>query len=244
MRQPGHNLCYTAQNGPHGHLRSADQDDRQAKAARGSEFGRGAHAAGVLRDHMGDAMALHQCGVIHRIKRAAGYLDRGVRQRQRRLRFIDQPQQVVVLGFGRELGEVLFTDSQKHLRRGLGQSVDGFTNSPDVNPSVTLARLPGRAFKGAEVHARCFASLHCIGAHLRCERVGCIDDMGDGFGFQIGCKPVHAAKAANTGGQRLADRLGRAAGIRKHRIRAGFGERLGERRSLAGAAQKKDACHV
>jgi len=244
MRQPGNNLCHAALDGAARQLGSVDHNDWQAEAARGRELGHGTDAAGVLGHHLGNAMALHQRGITGRIKGPASDLHRRVRQRQGRIRLVHQTQQIVVLGLGRKLAEVLLSDCQKHPRGHLRQRIHRAVDAVHMDPIVALARLPGRTFKGAEWHTRRHTGLDRIGTHLRGEGVGCVDHMGDGFGREVSRQAFGAAKTANTRGQRLADRLGGATRIRKHRIRACPGQGLGQRRGFGGAAQKKDACHV
>ena len=193
---------------------------------------------------MGDGVALHQRAVARNVKRATGDFDRCVRQRQGRVWFIHQPQQVMVLGFGGELGEVLLADGQKHPCGRIWQRVNGSVDTVHMQPVVAFARLPGRTFKGTKRHPRRGAGLHCVGAHLGCEGMGGVDHMGDVFGLQVGRKPLGTTKTADARRQRLADGLGRAARVGKHRIQTRLGQGLGQRRGFGCAAQQEDACHV
>lgn len=244
MREPGQNLCHSAQNGAFRHLGSVDHDDRQAKVACGSQLGRGPGPTGILGHDMGDPMLTHQRRICIDVKRPAGNFDGGIGQRQRGLGRIDEAQQIVMLGLARKRGEVLFANRQKHPCAVLRQRLHSLFNTAHVNPDIPRPRLPGRPFKGAERHPSRPAGQHGMGAHLRGKRMGGIDHMSDLFGRKIALQTINAAKAADPHRQGLPHWLGRASRIGKDRILSALCQDTGQLRRLSCAAQKKDACHV
>jgi hypothetical protein len=65
--------------------------------------------------------------------------------------------------------------------------------------------------------------------------VGRIDQMGDALRAQIGCQPLHPAKAAHPRRDRLRARVFRAPGIAERRAKPVRGQEAGQFARLAGA---------
>jgi len=240
MTQPRQHLWHRCHDLPRRQGWSVDHNDRKAQGTGGQYFGRSAGAACVFGDDVGDAVGLQQGRIMRHIKGAARDDCGGVRQGQRG-RWIYQPQQVMVLGFGGKGREGLLADGEEHPPGRIGQGDDGGRNIGNMGPVITCLSLPRRAFQGEELHAAGKAGRNGISAHLCCKGVGGVDDMGDVVGLHIFTQARHAAKAADAGRQGLGHRVGRAPGIGKHGVDADGREGGGEVAGFGRAAQEEGA---
>ena len=203
MIKPGHHFSHLCQHAPRGQLWPVDQNDRQAKAARGDQLGLGPRAACVFGNDMADAVGLQQGKVLGRVKGATRQHNRAIGQRRRAGR-IDQAQQIVMRAGGKAC-KVLLANRQEHPCGLIGQGGDGAVYIVDMGPQITFTRAPSRTLQADQGHAGAGAGLDRIAAHLGGKGVGGIDHRVNLFGAQIGYQPVNAAKAANAGRQGLGD---------------------------------------
>lgn len=247
MAKPAHDLVHRTQDSSVGHCGPIDHYDRQAQPAGSDQLGLGPNAAGVFGDNVGDAMLTHQGFVLCRLKRATGDNDRAPGQRQSRFGFIDQPQQIMVLGrCGKEV-KVLFTNGQKHPRRTRRQGRGCSLERGHMGPVIAHARLPCGPLQCAQRYARLSTGGHRIAAHLRGKGMGGVNHMAHSFTADVVDEACNATEPAQPLGQRLGHRARGTAGIRKdgltpgHRMR---GEVPRQLRGLRGAAEKKDVLHV
>lgn len=241
--QPDHDLGHAAGDRAGWHLWPVDQDGRQGKVTRSRQFRFGPRATGVLGDDHVDLVLLEQGKIAFDGEGASGDHRLRIGQGQGLGRGIDKAQKIVVLrGLG-EGGEGLAPDGQEDATRGFAQGCDGGVKVGDMGPVVPVARLPWRAFKGDQGGSRCLAGGDGIAAHLRGEGVGGVDDMGDGFGFEVMSQPVGATKAAHADRQRLGDRSFGATGVGIDRVHASLGQSAGHLCGFGRSAQKKDARH-
>lgn len=241
MSQPRQNLVHAARQMARGQGGPVDHNDRQMKHPRSSELARSASATCILGDDVSDRMVTHQHRIARHVKGSARDDRAGLTQRYRA--GIDKAQQVVMLWPAGECGKVLFADGQKDTRRLVGQGGHAGIDIRHMGPVVARFRLPRRTLQRNHRGACQVAGLHGIAAHLGCERVGGIDDMGDGIALQIAHQTIHAAKAADPCRQGLRHGSVGASRIGKHRIRAALSQTLRQSASLGGAAEQKDACH-
>ena len=247
MPKPAHDLVHRAKDHSVRHSGPIDHNDRQAQSAGGDQFGLGPNAASVFGHNMGDAMLTHQGFVLCRLKRATGDNYRGLGQRRNRFGFIDQPQQIMVLGRGGKEVEVLFANRKKHpcwsRRQGRGCGLE----RGHMGPVITHARLPRGPLQGTQRHARLCTGSYGVVAHLRGKGMSGVNHMGHSFAANVIDKPCDSTKPAQPLGQRLRHRARGTASIGKdgltpgHRMR---GEVPRQLRGVRGAAEKKDVLHV
>lgn len=241
--QPDHDLGCAAGDGTWGDGRAVDQDHRKGKVAGGGQLGFGPGAPGVLGDDDVDAVVLQQRKVAFGGEGAARDDGMGVGQGQRFGRRVDKAQKVVVLrGLG-EKAKVLATDGEEDPARGLAKGGNRGFKVGDVGPVVLRSGGPRRAFKGDQGRVGFGAGGDGIRAHLRGERVGRVDHMGDGFGLDVGLEAFGAAKAADADGQRLGDRGLGATGVGIDSIHPRLSQGAGHLCGFGRSAQKKDARH-
>ena len=241
MRQPRHHLDYLRHHMPRGQGGAVNQNDRNLQRAGCLQLGGSTCASGIFGNDMTDFVPDHQGFVSLHLKRPARQNDGAIRQRAG-IRGIDQTQQIVVR-FGCKTAEVLFADGEKHVRWGIGQSLNRRVDIGNIDPLIALARNPSRALQGDQGHIGQAAGLNRVSAHLRCERMRRVDDRADAFRPQVIVQSCDTAKATNPDRQGLAHRMIGAPGIREHRIRTRSGQGTGQQAGLGCAAQQKNACH-
>lgn len=242
MIKPRQNLVHAARQLARGQGGPVDHDDRQMKRPRSTQLGRSARAASILGDDMGDRMIPHHGCIARHIKGTARDDRAGLWQRHGS--GIDKAQQVVMLWPAGESGKVLFADSQKHAGGLVGQGIHCRCDIGHASPVITALRLPCRTLQCDQCGVGQAAGLHGVAAHFCGERVGGVDDMGDGLVTQIVRQALDPAKAADPRGQGLRQgRIG-APRIGKYCIRAGVSQTLRQGAGLGRAAKQKDACHV
>lgn len=220
-----------------------DQDHWQTQHAGRIEFRARATAAGVLCHDHPDPVFTQQRSVGLDIKGTAGDDRLCTWHWQRGLGWVNEAQQVKMLGPRGKGGKVLLADGQKDPRRCLGQRSAGCSEIGRMGPAIPLPGLPRWPFERTKNGAGAGAGGNRVGAHLGGKWMGRVDHMGDRLSRKIGLQPLDPAKAADAGGQWLG--LGRAgaAGIGKHRVIAARGKSGGKGAGLGRAAQKQDACH-
>ena len=240
--KPSQSLRHAIDLWPVGHKGAVDQDDGQGQGASSVKLGSRSGAASVFGDDMGDAVGLQQIKVALQRKRAARDKGRGLRQGQGG-GMIDQPQKVMMLGLCGEIFQVLPPDGQKHPCGGVGQGCDSAGHIGHMVPKVALHGLPRGAFKGYKRGFGQDCGLHRVVAHLGCEGVGCVDQVGNGILAQVIHQPHHPAKAADALRQGLTEgRLG-AACVGKDRVNPLICQGFRQTRRLGCAAKQKDAGH-
>lgn len=223
--------------------RAVDQNDRNPQGSGRFQLSLRPHTTRVLGDDMGDAMGLKQYQIIRLGKRAARNDGLRVRQGQRPLRWIDQPQKVMVLGARGKGRKVLLANRQEDPRRVRGQGFDSGLNVRHRLPAIPRTGNPRGAFKRTEANAGLRGGGDGIAAHPGGERMGRVNQMADLFGPQIVHQPRDPAKPADARGQGLGHRGGGAPGIGKDRLNTRVGHGPRERCCFGGSAQKKDAVH-
>jgi hypothetical protein len=227
---------------PHRHKWPADHHHRQCEVARGLDFGRGRLAPGVPgHDDVGAVVRQHGA-VAGAVERPARHDDLGARQRQRRPRRIDQPNQISVLRMRCEGFEMHPADAEKHPTRRRAERFGRSLEIVDLDPAVAMPALPRRAVERQQRHAGHGAGGNGVGADLRRERMGGVDDARNLFGAKIVCEAIDAAEAPRPPGNRRRRRVFGAAGIRQYRVDARIlRHHLREPVGVGGAAEDQNA---
>lgn len=185
-------------------FRAVDHDHGQAKAARCGDLCNRTAAAGILGNDKVDPVVLHQRRIALCSERSPidGHSAGG--EGQRRVRRIDQSQNIVMLRVRRELGQMHPANSQKNAGRGSLQRGNRPCDVRCMGPEIAVLRLPRGAGQGNKRHTRLGTGGNRIAAHLCGKGMGGVDHMGDRFGFQIADQPGLPAKSADAQWQRLA----------------------------------------
>lgn len=242
MTKPAHHLIHLPRDVSSGQQRAFDHHDRQAKLARGVKLGPRAAAPGILGNDMADAVLAQQGEITGQIKRPARNHRLRIRQRQI-ARWIDKAQQVVMLGPGGKIGEILLADGQKHPRRRLRQGRDSARDIRNGAPVIAVTAYPSGSLKRQQGQARRATGRNRVPAHLRGKGMRGINDMGDILGTQIGAETRHAAKTAYAGWQGLSHRGQCAPGIGEDRVNALRRKAAGKGRGF-GRSPQKEYAHV
>jgi hypothetical protein len=128
-----------------GQGRAGDHEDWQAKGARGDQLGLGAAAACVFaHDHL-YLMGAQECFIRRSGEWPAIDQDMVIGQGRGRLWRIDQPQDIVMLGLGREGGQVHPPKRQQDAPGRGGEGRDCGGDICHAVPAIPRLRLPGRA---------------------------------------------------------------------------------------------------
>lgn len=227
-------------HGP-GARRAVDEDNGQAKGARGGDLAVGGLAPAVLgHDHL-DAPGGEQRALVGLGKGASG---------EERLRAgrqvggrdgLDAADEVGVLRRGAEGRDLLPADGEQDApgRPAEGRRRRGHVRHAD--PAVAGARLPRRALQDDEGNGRCGRGPRGVFRDPAREGMGRVHENGDGVGAEPVGEAVRSSEAAHAnGGGRKLGRAGPAGeGKRDPEARAG-GKAGGERPGLAGAAKDED----
>lgn len=243
MSEKCHDLPNGLRDRAAGQAWPVDQDDRKPEDARGVQLCPRAAAAGVLGNDKVDAMFPEERKVPLKVEGPAGDDGGGIRQRQRILERIDEPQKIVMLWMSGEDRKVLLADGQENARGQHGKGRRRGRKIGNAGPAVAGRRLPGCALERAKGDARPGAGLDRIQAHPGGERMGGVDHMGDPFRRKEPGKAGGPAKAADPRRQRLGDRRAGPAGVGKDRVDTSLRKMAGKLACFGGAAQKKDARH-
>ncbi len=243
MSQPVQNLCDIRQFGPLRQGRTVDHQHRHAQRPSCIQLGTGTGSACVLGHHQLDAVLPHQRLIILKGERTARDNHIAVRQRQR-ARFINQPQQIVVLGLGGKVLKMHPTNRQKDALRRTGHRGNRTVDIGDVLPSVALLRRPGRAGQRCQCHSGFATRCGGVPAHLRGKGMCGINHMGHRMIPQIIRQPFGAAKPADAYRQGLRARIFNAPGIGIGGWNALFGQGFGQRVGLGRAAKDQEVCHA
>jgi len=244
MTEPKHDLGHACRPLPVGQLRSLEHNNRQAKFARGIDFGPRACCAGVAGNDPFDSAQTHHRQLAGKREWPARYDDFGILQRQRLIRWIDEPQSIGVLLLGAERGDMLPADGEKDTSAFDGQCRDSRSDIIYLDPVVTGCFGPWRTLKRDKLGSGRRARADRVAADLRREGMGCVDDVRNSFPMNVFGKPARTAETADPGRQQL---FGRGAGA----SRVGIGraqpcarDSVGKQMSVAGSAQYEGAYHA
>lgn len=223
--------------------RSRDHDDGQAEFACRHQLGARAIAAGILGNDDLDGMFVQKRPVRFDRERSAIDDDAVTRQGRRRLRLVDEAQQIMVLRLRGEGGEVLTPERQHHASGGTGKGSHRFIDIRYIAPVVARFARPWRARQGDKRYAGLIRGFAGIGAHRGGEGMGRIDQMRDSVRLQKMGEPFRPAETADAHRDGLGAGICDPSGIAQHRRHAGIGERGGESTGLARAAENEDVGH-
>lgn len=219
-------------------------EDRQAQDARRVEFGVGAPSSRVLGHDDVHPMPAHERQIAAHIEGTARN-DHRVLGQWRRLGWrIDQSQDVVMLRLRREFAGMQPADSQQDAFRRPGQGRDGAIDIGHRLPAIAGACLPGGSRQRQQGNTGLLRGGLRMPAHLRGERMRCIDEMGDRVLAQIANEPRDAAEAADPYRDRLRLGLTHAPGIGQNGCLPAFGEAAGQSAGFGRSAQDKDVAHA
>ena len=199
---PAQNLRHRRDFGSIRHKRPVDHNDRQLQGAGGIKFRARTGSTRVFGDNLADPLALKECQIAFKGKRATGDDGLGIGQGQR-ARWVDKAQNVMMLGLYGELFKLQATDGEKDSGRRIGQSVNRRRHIGHATPEVVGGRNPWCTLQRQQRQTGDFGGLNGMAAHLSRKRVGRVDNMADGLGVQIAHQALDPAKAADPLGQGL-----------------------------------------
>lgn len=244
MIKPIHNLLLRLQNAAPGQGGAVHHDDGQLQRARGIQFRTRTNAAGVFGDDHVDGVALQQRAIPGQVKGTGGDFKRVVGQGNWGFGLVHKAQKIVMLrGFGEKI-YVLFANRKKDTTRLVSKCGQHAGVIRDMLPGIPFTRLPGRAFKADQWRVGLGNRHERIARHLRSERMGRINDMGDLFRMDVINQTADTSKAAHTGWQGLAARGIGASGVGKDGICTAFRQMARQARGFGRPAQKKDFLYV
>ena len=243
MTEPAQHVVNVPRHVSFRQMRSVDQDNRHSKFARGHKLCPRPVAAGILGDHIVDAMRAQQAQVTLGCEGATCQHELRLRQRQRGGGRINETQQVGVLPPGGKGCEGLFADRQEYAGRRIWQSRNGSLGIAHVLPVFAGFCDPWRALAGDERRSGPGAREDGMTAHLRRKRMRSVDHVSDPLSLEITDEAVDPAETADARRQRLRGGHRRATCIGEGCCDAGIGQLAGDPARLARAAEKEDVCH-
>jgi len=215
-----------------------------SRTVAGDQLGLRAGSAGILADDQLRLVALHQGGIAGRVKRSAGHDNIAVGQGVR-FGFINQTQQIAVLGLARK---TLQMHPAKRQKNPFGRAIKGSDSGVDIadlTPLITLARHPGRTGQSGQRYPGPGTGENRIAAHPGGKGMGGVDDVGDGIGAQVFHQAGDAAKAADAHRNRLCPGSANPACVRKNYPDVPGGHQFGQRAGLTCSAKdQKGLGHV
>lgn len=217
-----------------------NHDDRQGQIAGGVQLGAGTFATGVFGDDDFNVVEDHKVAVGRESERPSGDNRCDILKGQF-AGLVDEAQQVMMLRLGGERVEILATDGEENLGRRVGQGGDGGGDVGNVRPIVAVNRRPGRAVQGDERGFRGLTGGDGVVGHRGGKRVGCVDNMRDFSGLQVGDQAFDAAKPAGALGQGLRGGGVGAASVGIGGVDLGIVQGLCQQVRLGRATKQKDA---
>lgn len=240
MIQPMHHLVDVMRLHPWWQEGAVDEDHRKPQLARGDQFGLRTPSPGIFADDYVNGVVLHQSDIAIGGEGATIQDDAMVRQARSACGRIDEAQEVMVLGLRCEGIHMDAAQGQHDVARGPRQRRDRRVNVGNHSPAVPRTGFPWRTGEGDMRNARLACGGDRVGADLRGEGVGGIDQMGDIIVAQVARKPVGPAKAAYTDRHWLGFWPFHPPGIAQGRPHAALRQRGNQRARLHCAAQDKD----
>lgn len=230
-------------NQPVGQVWSVDQDHRQVQHPGRRQLGIGTAATGILGHDSVDVMGLQQVRIAVSGKGATGDDNRCVRQRQRAIGWINQPEQVMMLGLAGKGRQMYPANRQKHPARRASQRFCRACHIGHLGPAVAGALKPRWPLQRDQGNTGGQGGIDRVVAHPGGKGVGRVDQMSDGVVTQIAHQPFGAAKAAGAGRYWLLARIGDTPGIGQGGGQTGAGAGCGQQACLGSAAQYEDIRH-
>lgn len=243
MSEPGHHLPDSGNRPPFGHFGSRNHDDRKTELARRINFGSRTVSPGISRDNPFDRFGTHQGEVAVHSEGPACDDDVGLGQRQRAAGFIDEAQDVGVLGLGGKGLQMLSPDREKHACRLVWQRPGRSAEIRDIEPAVRFANVPWRSHEGYQWRCCAGTSGNRVAADGTGEWMGGVDNMRDAFVTQVACEPFRASITSRAHWQWLAHRNLGTACIRVDRFNSDAGQSICERVRVTRSAQNEDTGH-
>lgn len=243
MSQPVQNLIDRRQLVPGRQTGAVDHQDGHIQRPRGIQLGARARAACVLRNNQFGAVVFHQRNIV--LNREGPTRDNYISVGQRYcFRFIDQSQQIVMLGLSREILQMHSTQSQKHAPSGTVKRRYSCRDIWHMLPAFALLRAPGWSGQSGKRNIRSVARGDGIGAHLCCEGVRCVHDMRDGVIADVSGQPVDSSEPTHANRERLRARIVHAPGIGVDCVHPPFGKDASKGVGLGRAAKKQEFGHA
>ena len=240
MSDPVQDLFNGADFGSLRRVGPVDHEDRQAESAGGIDLGAGAFAAGIPGYQKIDPVRFQKVTLFRLRKRPPINDDIVMWQRWALLRDVDESQEIVMLRRGLESRNSRSPDGKENPPGRTAKRPGGFGHARHSGPAITRAGRPRRPGKRDHRHASGCTGRDSIPAHLRGERVGCIDQVRNGMVLEVGGQARCAAKSAGSGWQGLCDGIRNATGIGKRGAQAHAVDVRRKGARLGGAAQDQE----
>lgn len=241
MIQPVQHACYVMYLRPRRQGRAVDHDHWQAQRAGRCQFRRSPGSASVFRHDQINPVRLHQRTVAFRGEWAAIDDHMRLRQGQRGLGWVYQPQKVEMLRLGRKSGQILPPDGQHHAARAACKCSNCTRDIGHLMPIIFRLRTPWRAGQGQIGQGLGAASSQSVAAHLSGERMRGVDHMGDLLGVQIAAQSFDPTKAAYALWKGLAQGAFDATGQREYAVNPGLCHGFAQGTGFGGAAKDEKA---
>ncbi len=245
MIQPIQYGLWGEQRMPIRHGGPVDHDNGHIQRTGSGNLGIGPGAPRILGNDQVNLVGPHQGQIIFDAERTPVNDHMGVRQRQRRLWRVDQPQQVKMLRIGRKLCQMHPAHGQHHPLRRAVQGRNGARDIRHMGPAVAGFCDPRRPRQSHQRNIRHLACLDRVHGHLNGERVRGVDHMGDVVDADVFGQPLWPAKPPNALGQGLADRAIHAPSERNRSRQATVMDQTAKGGGFGRASQNQQVmCHV
>lgn len=243
MIKPVQNLIDRRQFVPGRQTGAVDYQDGHIQRPRSIQLGARTRAACVLRNNQLGAVVFHQRNIVFNREGPARdhYISVGQRYS---FRFIDQSQQIMMLGLSREIVQMHSTHSQKHAPSGTVKRRNSCRDIRHMLPAIALLRAPGRSGQNGKRNIGSVARGDGIGTHICCEGVRCVHNMRDGVIADVFGQPVDSSEPTHANRERLRARIVHAPGIGVDCVHPPFGKAASKGVGLGRAAKKQEFGHA
>lgn len=242
MTEPLHHLGHAFHPRPLRQRRPRDHDHGKAERTRSVDFCARAFAPGIAGDNPFDAARAHHLQLTLKSEWPARHDDVGI-EWQCALGRVDESQGVGMLRLRAERRDVLPADGKKDARPIFRQGGDGGRDIRNLDPVIVSRLGPRHTLDRDQRRSACRARGSRVAAHFGRKRMGCINDMRNGFAANIVGKSVRAAESTDAGGQWLVGGVAGASAIGVDRFEARPRNCCSEQIGLSRSAQNEGARH-
>lgn len=245
MSNPVQNLFDGADFAPLRRVGPIDHEYRQAEFPGGIDLGACAFTAGISGYQKIDPVRFQKTALSRFCKRPSINDDVVMWQRRALLRNVDESQEIVMLRRDLEDRDFRSPNGKENTPGSAANRLGGSDRVRHTSPPISGAGRPRRSCKRDQGHASGCTGRDRVPAYLSGERVGGVDQVGNGMVLEIADQARCAAKPAKSSRQRLCDGFRHATGVGERGAQPHGGDMRRKGARLGGAAQDQEVCrHV
>jgi len=203
-------------------------------------FAVGGCSAAVLGHDGVDGIGSQQCLIGGFAERAAPENVSCVRHAERWINWVNTSYEVMMLGSAAERTQLLTSDGKENASRAAAECPHGSFRVGDLDPEISVQRLPGRAAQTEDGSAGSSGCQCRVGGDRVSVGMGGVYQKVNVVGLQIRREPLSASESADSYGSRLRCRRRRAACQRNRCGKRASRQSSGELASFGRSSQNQD----